>query len=171
MSVTFGRIINDGHRKVVGYASMLVADIPAERFSERPHPTMNHPTFCLGHLSIYPDKTLPLLDHPDLAVERPEWDELFSFRATCEDDSGQYPGKDEIVDFFTERCAVVRDVLDTVDDEVFRRPLPEDHPMRGRMEDVGSVVNFLLLAHPMVHLGQLSAWRRAAGLGQVLNRG
>jgi hypothetical protein len=50
MSVTFGSIIADGHRKAVGYAKRLVEDIPAERFTERPTPTMNHPAFCLGHL-------------------------------------------------------------------------------------------------------------------------
>lgn len=168
MSITFASIINGGHKKAVGYASLLVADIPADRFTERPTPTMNHPAFCMGHLSIYPDRTLPLIGRPELAVERPEWEELFSFRATCEDDRGQYPHRDEIVDFFMERCGVVRDALEGVEDDVFRQPLPEDHPMKARMGDVGSAVNFLLLGHPMVHLGQLSSWRRAAGFGSVL---
>lgn len=170
MSVTFGRIVNDGHRKVVGYARMLVEDIPADRFTARPHPTMNHPAFCLGHLSLYPDRTLPLLGRPELVVERPEWEELFSFRATCEDDRGQYPAKDDIVGHFMDRCAVVRDVLEEADDERFRQPLPDDHPMKGRMDDSGSVITFLLLAHPMVHLGQVSAWRRAMGMEAVLPR-
>ena len=168
MSVTFGRIIGDGHRKAVGYARRLVEDIPAERFTERPAATMNHPAFCLGHLSIYPDRTLPLMDRPELVRGRDGWEELFSFHATCEDDRGQYPGKDEILEHFLDRCDAAGRVLEEVADEVFRRPLPEDHPMRSRMEDVGSLVNFLLVAHPMVHLGQISAWRRAAGMGSVL---
>jgi hypothetical protein len=108
------------------------------------------------------------MDRPELVRERDGWEELFSFRATCEDDRGQYPGKDEILAHFLDRCDAAGQVLDAVDDELFRRPLPEDHPMRSRMSDVGSLVNFLLVAHPMVHLGQISAWRRAAGMGSAL---
>jgi hypothetical protein len=33
---------------------------------------------------------------------------------------------------------------------------------------IGAVANFLLSAHHMMHLGQVSAWRRAVGLGSVL---
>ena len=46
--------------------------------------------------------------------------------------------------------------------------LDAEHPdvkMRGYFPTVGAMVAFIMTSHEMDHLGQVAAWRRAAGLG------
>jgi hypothetical protein len=42
-----------------------------------------------------------------------------------------------------------------------------DESRRERFPTVGAATNFLLNDHLMFHAGQVSAWRRAVGLGSV----
>ena len=107
---------------------------------------------------------------PKKTQNKDGWEELFSFNSTCDDDTGQYPGKDEVVGHFMERHAAAGDLLASIDDAVLAAELPDEHRMKARMGTVGNMVNFLLVAHPAIHLGQLSAWRRALGYGDALSR-
>lgn len=172
MSNVAGSMIANSMRQVTGYAKLLVDEVPADRFSERPaaKAPMNHATWIMGHLSIYPNYALEVIGHADLVVAKDGWEELFSFNSTCDDDTGQYPGKDEVVGHFMERHAAIGEVLGSIDDAVLAAELPDDHRMKARMGTVGNMVNFLLVAHPAIHLGQLSAWRRALGYGDALSR-
>jgi hypothetical protein len=62
----------------------------------------------------------------------------------------------------------VAEVLPDVSDETFAR----DNPMEGRFREVfpkvGTAVNFLCTSHLMMHLGQISTWRRAIGLASAM---
>ena len=39
-------------RVATSYGESLLGDIPEDQFAHMPHPTMNHPAFCIGHLSV-----------------------------------------------------------------------------------------------------------------------
>ncbi|MBZ0172257.1 MAG: hypothetical protein K8E66_07760, partial [Phycisphaerales bacterium] len=45
------------------------------------------------------------------------------------------------------------------------------HALEGRIGEVfptlSQLTNFILLGHSMMHLGQMSTWRRAIGLGSA----
>jgi len=155
-------------RRAIGYAELLVKDIPADKFAHMPHPKMNHPAFCIGHLSLYPNRLLPMIGYPNLVVDKPAFPPLFQAGVECVEQDGRYPHKDEIVGYYLERYSAIANVLPDVPDEVFQRA----NPIEGRLKDlfpfVGTVVNFMLNSHNMSHLGQLSAWRRAMGLGSVM---
>jgi len=155
-------------RVSLGYGGMLVKDIPAERFAFRPHPTMNHPAFCIGHLSLYPNRVLDFVGRKDLMVERSGWPELFKAGVACVDDDGRYPAKDELVGYYTERHEAVLNALADVDESVLAQPNPVEGRFRQMCPTVGIAVNFMLNAHHMSHLGQISAWRRAVGLPSVM---
>jgi len=81
---------------------------------------------------------------------------------------GRYPGKDAIMKRFVERYNVVASALDAADDAVFTKP----NPMGGRMSEMlptmGAAVMFLCGSHMQMHLGQISAWRRAMGMGSIM---
>jgi len=154
--------------RVLGYAPLLAKDIPARQFAHMPHPNMNHPAFCFGHLSLYPDRLLGMLGRADLAQEKAGWQDLFKAGVACVEQDGRYPDKDEIVNGFMDRHAVLRDVLPIVDDEVFARPNPIEGRMRELFPTVGAATTFMLGAHNMMHLGQVSAWRRAMGLPSAM---
>lgn len=155
-------------RRAIGYAEKLVKDIPAEQFSHMPHPTMNHPAFCMGHLSLYPNRAFLIISQPKLVKEKPGYPELFQAGAACVEQDGRYPHKDEIVGYFMERYNAAVNALAELPDEVLQR----ENPLEGRMREifplVGIAINFLMNNHCMMHLGQISAWRRAVGLGSVM---
>jgi hypothetical protein len=155
-------------RRTLGYADLLVKDIPAEKFARTPVPTLNHPAFNMGHLSLYPNRIFLMIGRPELVVERDGYSDLFKAGVACVEQDGRYPHKDEILEYFRERYAAVEAVLANTPDEVFQR----ENPLEGRMREifpiVGVGVNFMLNNHMMSHLGQISAWRRVMGMGSVM---
>jgi hypothetical protein len=150
------------------YAERLCADIPANRFGHQPRGKVNHPAFNMGHLSIYPNRLLTILGRPELVVEKPGWDLLFKAGVECVDDDGRYPGKDEIVAHYVDRYAAAMEALPGVAEERFA----QENPMEGRMREIlptiGAVATFMLTCHPMMHLGQISTWRRMMGMGSAM---
>lgn len=155
-------------RMTLGYAERLLKDIPVDTFTLMPHPKMNHPAFCIGHLSLYPNRLFTMLGRPELMVERAGYPELFQAGSECVADAAKYPAKDVLVPFYFERYRAIGELLPSISEETLQR----ENPMTGRMKElfptIGSAMCFLLNNHQMVHLGQISAWRRAAGIGPAI---
>ncbi|GAB4550385.1 MAG: DinB family protein [Phycisphaerales bacterium] len=167
----FSEALCAGFTRTFGLAQQLVMGIPADRFARCPEgcPTMNHPAFIVGHLSIYPDRVCTIIGREDLASPREGYEGLFSPQARNQDDpSGTiYPSMDEIVGYFTERHESLMNVLPGVTDETMQGEMPIER-FREVFPTVGAGVSFLVGPHLMMHLGQLSAWRRAEGLGPAM---
>ena len=163
-----GYTIHRCHEVTRGYAEMLAEDVEEGRFCEMPHPTMNHPAFVYGHLAIYPKKVAGLLGEPDAVRDVPEgWEDLFKAGAACEADASKYPAKGELMERFMADYAAASKVVAVAADSVLSAEMPIEG-MRERFPTVGVGVNFLMNNHMMMHLGQISAWRRAVGLGSVM---
>ena len=167
-SSVVGTIIASPAERAIGYAEVLVKDIPDDRFGHMPHPTMNHPAFNLGHLSLYPNRILGLIGRGDLVKEKAGWDELFAAGCPCVEQDGRYPSKQEIVEHFLDRSRAVTAAVAAAPAEVFERPNPVEGRMRELFPTIGIAANFMLNSHVMMHLGQISAWRRAVGLPGVM---
>jgi hypothetical protein len=165
-SVSLPTVMAQSLRFNLGYAEILLKDIPADKFGHMPHPDMNHPAFCIGHLSIYPDKVLGMIAKGDLAIAKPEYDELFDQTVKCVEQDGRYPAKDEIVSHFNDRHTALLNVLGDITDDVLAQPNPTG--LASKLPTMGSMVNFMVHGHIMLHLGQVSAWRRAVGLGSAM---
>lgn len=151
----------------VGYAQALMEGVSSDRFARKPEGVdTNHPAFCFGHLAIYPDWILGVIGREDLAKPRDGFDELFKHGAECKDDpdGSIYPAMDEIMGYFTERHETLFGALEEISDDVFAQVNPNEN-MRDMCPTIGSLVNFMLTSHAMMHCGQISAWRRMFGLG------
>jgi hypothetical protein len=72
---------------------------------------------------------------------------------------------EEIVSFFLEGHRMVAGALRSTPDDVFQQPNPATGRMKELFPTIGSVQTFYCGGHMMMHLGQLSAWRRMEGLG------
>lgn len=173
MSRSVGNIIADSLQLCVGYAERLLKDVPADRFArfaalgERTVEA-NHPAFIYGHLSLYAPKVLLQIGHP--APKVPDGFEIvFSKDATCRDDADGdlYPPADEITAFFFEGYRMVSGALRNTPNETFELPNPATGRMAQLFPTLGSVQNFYCGGHLMMHLGQMSTWRRIEGLGSV----
>lgn len=171
MHRSLGNVIADTLTLSLGYAERLLKGVPADRFPRFAAPggvviDSNHPAFIYGHLSLYAPKILRLIGHPAPAI--PEGFELrFSKDAKCVDDADcdLYPGRDEVVAFFLEGHRMVTAALRSTEDTAFDQPNPAEGRMKELFPTVGSAQTFYCGGHLMMHLGQMSAWRRMEGLG------
>lgn len=157
------------------YAELLAKGITPDIAGRKPRAgdkeiDCNHPAFVFGHLARYPSRVLILLglDGSSIATPAP-WEDLFKAGAPCVDDPGarHYPSWDAVRGHFLHATDHVLSVLPGVDDARLLEPVA-DPKVREYFPIVGMGVDFLLGAHVMVHLGQVSTWRRCFGLPAVM---
>jgi hypothetical protein len=157
----------------VGYAERLLSGVTAEQFSRFARPggqivESNHAAFIYGHLSTYGPRIVTQLgsDASNLAVPD-NFNTLFSKEAKCIDDPDGtiYPPMAEITKAFFDGYRAAMEVLRAVSDESLQQPNPATGRMAELFPTLGSVQNFYTGGHMMMHLGQMSAWRRMMGLG------
>ncbi len=171
MTRSIGNIVADSLQLSVGYAERLLKGIPADRFARFAEVggamvESNHPAFVIGHLSLYAPKILQQIGHPAPSVPD-QFEVRFSKDAQCADDpdGDLYPPMEEIISFFLEGHRMVAGALRSTPDDVFQQPNPATGRMKELFPTIGSVQTFYCGGHMMMHLGQLSAWRRMEGLG------
>ena len=165
-------MIADASSVGIAYGNRLLKDVPTERFARFSAPgsttiQANHPAFILGHLSLYPMKTLELLGQDTSAVVPPDnYEELFSKTATCQDDpeGSIYPASDELIAVFN-KCyeAGIAGLREATDDKLAEEN-PIDTPMKQMCPTLGGLLTFYMTSHVLTHLGQLSTWRRMEGM-------
>lgn len=171
MPRSLGNIIADSLAVSLAYGDRLLAGVAAERFARFATPggmvvASNHPAFIYGHLSLYAPKVLQQIGHPAPTVPE-HFDLSFSKDTTCRDDSDGdlYPAMDDVLAFYHEAYRMVTGGLRSTPNEAFERPNPAEGRMRELFPTIGSVQAFYCGGHMMMHLGQMSAWRRMEGLG------
>jgi hypothetical protein len=172
MSRSIGNCIADSLALSVNYARRLLNGVTPENYARFAAPggqvvEANHPAFTLGHLALYPVRVIEQLGEDATAVTpSPRFLELFAANAKCVDDAqgSIYPAWDEITKTFFDHYAVAEAVLRRTPDEKFQAP--SQHPtMAEKFPTLGSMHAFYCGGHLMMHLGQLSTWRRMQGLG------
>ncbi len=171
MPYTTGNTIADSLQLVIRYAEVLLKDVQPETFgrfatSDGTPVESNHPAFIYGHLTLYAHKILEELGHsPDPLPAA--FEENFAKGCVCQDDpDGKLPEMKTITDNFFDSWNEVVKVLRESSDETFQKPNPNEK-MAERFPTLGSGHNFYAGGHNMMHMGQMSAWRRMMGLGSA----
>ncbi len=164
--------IIDSSKIALSYAEALLNGVTPDKFAVTPDGVdTNHPAWIIGHLALYPDyMILPTIGRADLALDVDEWNTKYGHGSECvsDPDGKIYPSMDELVTRFSERHKLAQEQVLACDDALLGAALPDDHRFKGRMSTVGAVVNFMFNDHVMMHLGQLSAWRRIMGMGPCM---
>ena len=169
----------DSSRRGRGLAEKLAAGIKPDQAARKPHfetpaaaqvVDTNHPVFCYGHLALYPARMLKLvgLDAAPAACP-PEWENLFKAGVPCHDDQEGtiYPSFEVVKTAFLKNMDAAYEALGKLDDKALLTVTPDDR-YREFFPTVGIALNFLLNNHVMMHLGQVSAWRRCFGLPSAM---
>lgn len=155
------------------YADRLLAGVTPDMFARFARPggqvlQSNHPAFIFGHLCMYPARAMQLVKVPPAEHAAPAtYEPLFKAGAECKDDPDGtiYPPMEELTQRFRASYAAAIAAVREADDAL----LAAENPGEGRMKElfatVGSAIGFYLGGHVQNHLGQMSAWRRAMGLG------
>ncbi len=154
------------------YSRGVLKDIKPETFTRKPKGVeMNHPSWIFGHLTLYVDTMLfGLIEREDLAESAADLEEMYSFKSKCADDpnGASYAEMEEITSRFFRRMEAFIEALAETPDSVLEQALPKGAPFADMISTKGGVVNFMLNAHTMTHMGQISAWRRTMGLGECM---
>ena len=173
MSNTIGNVIADSLSLGLGYADRLLTDVSAETFAHLARPgeniiESNHGAFIYGHLTLYAPRIIGELGGDTSAFPITEGDNaLFSKDANCQHDSDGsiYPPMHEITDRFKTYYLAAMQQLRESNDETFSKPNPAGGRLTELFPTLGSVHAFYAGGHLMLHMGQMSAWRRMSGLG------
>ncbi len=153
------------YRMLLDYARRLVADLPEGRMTEQPAPGMNHPLWVLGHLAICTDYAAGILGDKTQACPD-AWHREFGPSSIPVPDPPVRPTRDELWTALESGHARVEALLPRADPATLAEPHAIDF-LRPAIRTNGELLAHLLTTHEAIHLGQLSTWRRAAGLPRV----
>ncbi|MBP7934670.1 MAG: DinB family protein [Phycisphaerae bacterium] len=167
-----GSIIAAGAKLSQMYAERLLDQVTQENYARFASPggvvvKSNHPAFVLGHLSLYPVRTMQYLKLPEGLTALPaSYEPLFKFGAECQNDPAGtvYPPLEKMKTFFFGSYRAAIAAIESTADEAFDAPNPAEGRLRDLFPKIGMALNFYMIGHTQVHLGQISTWRRAMGL-------
>ena len=139
----------------------MLTDVDDAQMTVQPRPGMNHPAWILGHL-IHGFQDLgsdfgvpPWL--PD------DWADRFAYGSMPSADRAAHPSKAALLEMLDGGQARLVDALADLNDERLTAPLPDPNAS-GLFSTLGDVMIYALVSHTALHVGQLTAWRRAMAL-------
>lgn len=153
------------------FAADLVSDVEDSQMTQAAGPGLvNHPAWTLGHLCSGAALTIKYLEG---TRELPNgWDALFKRKGPGDPRNPElnveYPSKAELLSELTSCHEIVESLIAGVSREKWVSA--REWRFSKYMGTYADVVHFMCVTHEMMHLNQLSAWRRAMGLPSSLAR-
>jgi hypothetical protein len=151
------------------YAYELVADCTEAEMTLQPATGFeNHPAFALGHLVT---GSAMLAEELGGTYSIPDgWHELFQRTGPTDDRMPDvlaiYPTKTQLLTELGRQHHAVEALLENIDPARLQQHVP--WRFAARMPSLLDLVTFMCITHEAMHLGQLSAWRRAMHKAPVL---
>ncbi len=143
----------------VAYAKQILADVEDARMAERPM-DLNPPAWLLMHLATAADYAAMLLGGSGVCPA--DWNERADTKKPVSSNRSDYPSHDELVNHFESAYKNAADLLAKATPEQLSAPQKLGF-FEKELPTVAEMAGFLLVAHLSIHLGQISAWRRATG--------
>ena len=168
--------ITRGGRMSLWLAEQMLKDVKPAIFARKPSPggkviETNHGAFIFGHLTLYPAKWMAVVGLDGTKTAAPaEFEGLFGAGKECRDDPEGviYPPMEKITSAFFASHKTALGAIPILGDDVLHRPNPREGRLKEMFPTIGGVLIFYTSSHMMMHLGQMSAWRRCFGLGPVM---
>lgn len=173
MSRSLGNTIGDSLALSLNYSRRMLVGVTPDQFARFARPggqivQSNHAAFVYGHLSLYSSRIIEQLDaEASFLTPTAQFQTAFSKDAQCVDDpTGEiYPAMDDITEAYFQGYEAALAVLREAPDSALQKPNPSGGRMTELFPTLGSIQAFYVGGHIMMHLGQVSAWRRMLGLG------
>jgi len=152
-------------RRNGAYALRLVGDLSEDQMIAQPvagH-VMNHPAWLMAHLNCYNEVIARMLRRQlkDDPVDHP-----FGMKSTPSAAASDYPQRAMAIEAYRRSHDDAEQALQEADEGVFSEPAPLPR-WRTAHPKIADMALMLMSKHESLHLGQLSAWRRAMGLPRV----
>lgn len=143
----------------ITYAKQILADIDDASMCQQPA-GLNHPAWLLVHLSTAADYAAKLLGGAGVCPK--SWSAMGDTKRPLSQTRADYPSKTELLETFERSFQNAADLYEKASDEDLNKPQKLGF-FETELPTVGDMATFLILVHTSLHLGQLSAWRRATG--------
>ena len=143
----------------VEYAKQILADIDDSSMCQQPL-GLNHPAWLMMHLSTAADYASNLLGGQGVCPAN--WNEKADTKKPLTQNRNDYPSKEDLLKTFEAAFRHAANLYQAATDEDLSKPQKLGF-FEEALPTVGDMATFLLVAHTNLHLGQLSAWRRASG--------
>ena len=148
-----------GHQ--LASAALLFHGLTDAHRALEPVPGLKTAGWVLGHLAVTGDFARKVCGRPAICPK--EWRAMFNPGTQPSHDAAQYPPMADLIETLQRVYADLRDAATQLDDDALSAPNP--FPPSGRhLKNAGEFVGYLLTGHLGYHLGQLQAWRAAAGV-------
>ncbi|MEW5915739.1 MAG: DinB family protein [Gemmatimonadota bacterium] len=149
---------------LLSLASAVLADLDDGHLAIEPQPGTKTAGWIIGHLAVTGDFGRRLCGKPPMCPK--EWRGKFNPGSQPSLQEGDYPRMVELCTAFRE---VYRDLSAAALDTQTEQLASENPyaPARDAFPTAGDFVSYLLAGHLAYHLGQLVAWRAAAGFGRL----
>ena len=146
------------------YMKKLTEDIASDKMCEQPFGLANHPAWVIGHLALANSNIGQMIGgEPSIS---PEWKELFDMGSKPVSDPSKYPDKTVLLAAFEKGHQQFSNAYEHATQAALDAPLPMEE-LRELFPTIGQFVVFAMTSHEGIHIGQLTAWRRAQGLPLV----
>jgi hypothetical protein len=145
----------------VDYLKSLAADIPDDRFAELAGKLPNHPAWQIGHIVVAYNGAITLLGGKPILP--PGYETKYGMGTTSSPIRSDYPPKTELLDVLDKAHGAAMAAIKAS----FATHADKPNPIPGFAKmapTIGDAVAFLVTGHTGGHAGQLSSWRRDAGL-------
>jgi hypothetical protein len=145
----------------VGYLKSLVADIPDNRLTELAGKLPNHPAWQIGHVVFAYNGAVTLLGGASILA--PGHEAKYGMGTRSSANRSDYPSKDELLAMLDKAHAAAMAAITAN----FSTHADKPNPIPGfekMAPTIGDAVVFLVTGHTGGHAGQVSSWRREAGM-------
>ncbi len=147
-------------------ATRLVDDVPDERMAEIPFEGAKNPAWVLTHLCVASGLLLDCLSGTpgELGGVPGAWGEVSMPGSECRPDRSIYPSKDDLLATLRRLHSEVADRFGALSDDDLAADFPIEE-YRSFFPTNADAAVYMMAHHEGYHLGQLTQWRRASGLG------
>ena len=148
-------------RYLLSQSARILAGLDDDHLPLEPKPGMKTAGWLIGHLAVTGDFARRLCGRAPLCPK--EWRAAFNPGTRPSSDAGTYPPlltmREQLVAVYTDLWAA----FPSADESVLGADNPYE-PARGGFPTSGDFAAYLMTGHLGYHLGQLFAWRAAAGV-------
>ncbi|HTQ37865.1 MAG TPA: DinB family protein [Pirellulales bacterium] len=157
--------ILNSNAMTLDFLRRLVEDVPDELMTKQPPGVVNHPAWVLGHL-IHSMEAIG--GEMGLSPWLPsDWKARFGTGNVPSDNRAEYPSKESLLAALADGQHRITKQFAVLGEQGLKHALP-DEKHRALFPTIGDAVLHILTAHAALHVGQLTVWRRAAGLGPLM---
>jgi len=147
----------------IEYAKQILSDIDDSSMCQQPS-GLNHPAWLLVHLSTAADYAAKLLGGAGVCPDN--WNAIGDTKKPLSQLRSDYPSKEELLATFEKAFQNAAALYEKSSSEALGQPQKLGF-FETELPTVADMATFLILGHTNLHLGQLSAWRRAIGKGPL----